>query len=44
MSQNSYSYTKGVNEDLSLENLKQYDWIYLAKPVAGVDAFALGKA
>ena len=44
MSQNSYSYTKGVNEDLSLENLKQYDWIYLAGRVTGVDAFTLGKA
>ena len=44
MSQSSYSYTKGVDEDLSLENLKQYDWIYLAGPVAGVDAFTLGRA
>ena len=44
MRENSYSYTKGTNEDLAVENLKKYDWIYLAGPIAYVSSSALNRA
>ena len=44
MRENSYSYTQGTNEDLTVENLKKYDWIYLAGPVANVNSSTLNRA
>ena len=44
MRENSYSYTQGTNEDLAVENLKKYDWIYLAGKVRDVNSSTLNQA